>query len=318
VSDQRTVDELTIEELERILYTKRRATRLARVRYQKSQSDRPADRSRKADVPPPTQTREAVPPSSHQNSAFAPVQVARAENSFESAMAGSLTRGAKVWHHIGDRVLLLVELVALIGLVAVVTTFLGDIQTLNREASRAQANALAIGPTATPQPAYLPGGSTPPFQNAEIPDPFRDLVQAGPAVAIPTPGPQAATRIVISAIEVDAPVVEGDGWEELKLGVGHHIGSANPGERGNVVLSGHNDVFGEVFRHLTALTTNDEVQVYDSAGHKYRYRVTTQRIVPPTEVSVMGSAPAPILTLITCYPYLVDSQRLIVIAELIE
>jgi len=214
--------------------------------------------------------------------------------------------------------LLLVELVALIGLVAVVTTFLGDIQTLNREASRAQANALAIGPTATPQPTYLPGGSNPPFQNAQIPDPFRDLVQAGPAVAIPTPGPQAATRIVIPAIEVDAPVVEGDGWEELKLGVGHHIGSANPGERGNVVLSGHNDVFGEVFRHLTELATNDEVQVYDSAGHKYRYRVSAQRIVPPTEVSVMGPATAPILTLITCYPYLVDSQRLIVTAELIE
>ncbi len=312
------MNELTIEELERILYTKRRENRLARVRHQKTRSNRLTERPQEAPAPPPASASDVAPPSSRQNSAFAPVQVARTESPLESAVTGSLTRGAKVWHHIGDRVLLLVELLALIGLVAVVTTFLGDIQTLNREATRAQANTLAIGPTATAQPAFLPGGSSPPSQNAEIPDPFRDLVQAGPAVAIPTPGPQAATRLVIPAIEADAPIVEGDGWEELKLGVGHHIGSANPGERGNVVLSGHNDVFGEVFRHLTELATGDEVQVYDSAGHEYRYRVTTQRIVPPTEVSVMGTATAPILTLITCYPYLVDSQRLIVIAELIE
>ncbi len=39
-------------------------------------------------------------------------------------------------------------------------------------------------------------------------------------------------RIEIPALKVDAPVVQGDGWEQLKKGVAQHIGSANPGEGG--------------------------------------------------------------------------------------
>jgi sortase A len=136
-------------------------------------------------------------------------------------------------------------------------------------------------------------------------------------VPIPTPGPQSPTRIVIPAIGVDAPVVEGDSWEQLKKGVGHHIGSANPGERGNMVLSGHNDVFGEVFRDLEKLDLNDEVIVY-AGVQPYRYVVKAKRIVEPTEVSVMADTSTPTLTLITCYPYLVDTHRLVVIATLEE
>jgi sortase A len=230
--------------------------------------------------------------------------------------AARQTGKATFWRRVGDRLLLLVELAALLGLLLVIGSFLSDLRTLNEETVRVQANGLAVTPTA--EPALLPGGNTPPTATDKVPAPFRDLVQAVPVVVIPTPGPQAATRVVIPAIGVDAPVVEGDGWEELKKGVGHHIGSANPGERGNIVLSGHNDVFGEVFRRLTDLSAGDEVRVYDESGRAYLYRVTTRRIVEPTEVSVMRPTSEPILTLITCYPYLVDTQRLIVIAELIE
>jgi len=121
--------------------------------------------------------------------------------------------------------------------------------------------------------------------------------------------------MVILAIDVDAPVVEGDGWEELKMGVGHHIGSVNPGERGNVVVSGHNDIFGEVFRRLGELGPGDEIIVY--AGETpYRYLVREKRIVQPDEVSVMEPTTKATMTLITCYPYLIDTHRLVVIAEL--
>jgi hypothetical protein len=58
--------------------------------------------------------------------------------------------------------------------------------------------------------------------------------ETSPAGPSPTPGPESPTRIVIPTIEVDAPIVEGDNWEQLKLGVGHHIDSANPGEQGNL------------------------------------------------------------------------------------
>jgi sortase A len=112
-------------------------------------------------------------------------------------------------------------------------------------------------------------------------------------------------------------VVEGDDWEQLKKGVGHHVNSANPGERGNCVLSGHNDVFGEVFRRLEDLELDDEVIVYTGV-QPYRYVVKAKRIVEPTDVSVMYPTTKPVLTLITCHPYMVDTHRLVVVAELSE
>ena len=56
--------------------------------------------------------------------------------------------------------------------------------------------------------------------------------------------------MVIPSINVDVNVVEGDDWEQLKKGVAQHIGTADPGQAGNMVLSAHNDIFGELFRYL--------------------------------------------------------------------
>ena len=71
---------------------------------------------------------------------------------------------------------------------------------------------------------------------------------------------------------LDAPVVQGDGWDELKKGVAQHIGSANPGEAGNVVLSAHNDVYGELFRNLDKLQPGDQVILYSAAQAICLYR----------------------------------------------
>ena len=111
------------------------------------------------------------------------------------------------------------------------------------------------------------------------------------------------------------PIVEGDGWEQLKQGIGHHIGSANPGTTGNVVLSAHNDIFGELFRDLDRLQPGDEVIVY-TVSQKFVYRVIRIRIVEPTDVSVMTPTGRPTLTLVSCYPYMIDNQRIVVTAEL--
>jgi sortase A len=97
--------------------------------------------------------------------------------------------------------------------------------------------------------------------------------------------------------------------------VGQHIGTANPGEKGNVVLSAHNDIFGEIFRELDRLETGDEVVVYTNQ-RSYTYIVSQSRIVEPTMVEVMESTSQPTVTLISCYPYLVDNQRIVVTARL--
>jgi sortase A len=148
-----------------------------------------------------------------------------------------------------------------------------------------------------------------------VPAHLRDLVDEITPLPVPTPGPEQAVRIQIPAIGVDAPVVEGDDWESLKQGAGHHIGSANPGERGNCVISAHNDIFGEIFRDLPDLDLGNEILVH-TASQVYRYEVTQKRIIQPTEVSVMAPTSSPVLTLISCYPYGIDTHRIVVIAEL--
>jgi sortase A len=122
-------------------------------------------------------------------------------------------------------------------------------------------------------------------------------------------------RIRIESINVDAPVVQGDGWEDLKSGVGQHIGTADPGQKGNLVLSAHNDVFGQLFKDLDQLKEGDRVIVYTNQ-HQYVYTITGWEVVSPTQVDVMDNTQASTLTLISCYPYLVDTQRIVVKAVL--
>ena len=162
-------------------------------------------------------------------------------------------------------------------------------------------------------PPNAPGGSQP--NDAEIPGFLRPLVQSLPNLPIPTPGSQQAIRIQIPAINVDAPIVQGDGWEQLKLGVAQHLGTPDPGEKGNLVLSGHNDVFGEVFRDLERLVPGDMVIVFTPL-RQYTYVITGTQIVQPTQVEVMAPTPNPTLTLISCHPYLVDKHRIVVSAVL--
>jgi sortase A len=167
----------------------------------------------------------------------------------------------------------------------------------------------------------LPSGHTPPDAQGntrpnvdEIPAHLQPMVQSLANIAIPTAAPDQAIRIQIPAIDIDAPVVQGDGWEQLKKGVGQNVGSSNPGQNGNVILSAHNDVYGELFRFLDKLQPGDQVILY-SQQRQFVYVVDRTALVEPTAVEVMASTGSPTVTLISCYPYLVDKQRIVVFAR---
>lgn len=236
----------------------------------------------------------------------------------DASGGGSGSQGGRRWL---DRLLLAVEVLAVIGFLAVLVAGLGILRMLNSEV----AQAIQL-PTLTPTPfitaVVLPSGHTPPTapggaqpNEAEIPEHLRPLVQSLANVPIPTPGLDQAVRIQIPAIGIDAPVVQGDGWEQLKKGVAQHLGTANPGENGNVVLSAHDDIFGELFRYLDKLKPGDQVILYTNQ-RQYVYEVDNTKIVEPTEVDVMSPTSKPVVTLISCYPYLIDKQRIVVRAKL--
>jgi sortase A len=225
-----------------------------------------------------------------------------------------------------DRVLLLVEIVAALALSAIIIGSLFNLESLNREVMEQRAATPNVPNyaaneelPASPFPpassiSELPGSSFPP---EPAPPALGLRLPAIAAIPVPTPGPHSPTRIVIPAIKVDWPVVEGDGWEELKQGIGHHAGTPNPGERGNMVLSGHNDVYGQPFRDLEIIEIGKEVLVY-AGPNAFRYVIKAKRVVAPTDLSPLEPSKTPIITLITCTPYRIDTMRLIVIGELVS
>lgn len=223
-----------------------------------------------------------------------------------------------------DRLLFIIEMVAIAGLVFLVFNGVSVVQDLNQQVA-----AALIQPTLTPTPlvqaVILPSGHTPPtadggarFNEAEIPEHLRPLHQSFASAPPPAARPEQAIQIVISAIGVDAPIVMGDGWEQLKQGVGQYLGSTDPGQNGNLILSAHNDIFGQIFRDLDQLQAGDEITIYTNV-RAYTYVIDQQPdIVVPTFVQVLNQTPDPTITLISCYPYLVDNKRIVVKASLLE
>jgi len=289
MSKCKCAEDLSIEQLQRLLVEKRRAARSHRLeRFRKSG---------RALLLTPKETPD--------------ISALRSEEETDEAPPPPSPRKFL------DRALFVVEMVGVLGLIIVTLSALNALRLLNRE-SQHLLHQPAMTPTPLVMAVVLPAGHTPPTaaggarpNPAEIPENLRPLVQSLASVPIPTPGPGQAIRIRIPAIGVDAPVVEGDGWEQLKKGVGHHPGSANPGQRGNLVLSGHDDVYGEVFRYLDRLKPGDKIFVY-TANKAYTYIVTETHIVEPTDVQWLAPTSQPTITLISCYPYMVDNRRIVV------
>lgn len=159
-------------------------------------------------------------------------------------------------------------------------------------------------------------------------------------VSTPTPQPSLPaqsppTRIIIPAINLDAPVevadwtvvkqagVETSTWNVPDNAAGWHQNSAFPGNGGNVVLSGHHNLGAEIFRYLVDLKKGDEI-LLQAEGRAYRYTVTDHFILPERDVSAeqrqqnaqwIMPTTSERLTLVTCWPYTGNSHRLIVVAK---
>jgi sortase (surface protein transpeptidase) len=135
-------------------------------------------------------------------------------------------------------------------------------------------------------------------------------------------------------------ILEGTTEKELSQGPGHYVGTALPGEQGNVALAGHRVGKGSPFLDLDAMQPGDPV-VVETADSWFVYRVLGdpatgdfaadpsgipgQQIVRPEAIEVISPTPgaaetaAPsgaYLTLTTCHPRYSARQRLIVHARL--
>lgn len=201
-------------------------------------------------------------------------------------------------------------------------------------------------PTATP----LPSPTARPQSTATA-----EPIASPTATLAPTatPEPLKPVRIAIPDLKIDAKVVD-MGWEVVqtksgpvsqwvipKNAAGHHINSANLDEVGNLVISGHNNIYGQVFKPISQAWNNDkrvqvdaftdesdvlngrEVVLYDENGDAHTYVITEFYRLKDTGVSaeqrmVNGRFIQPTederVTIITCWPPTNNTHRLAVIA----
>ena len=111
-------------------------------------------------------------------------------------------------------------------------------------------------------------------------------------------------------------------WDVASYAAGWHQNSALPGDIGNVVLSGHHNIEGAVFRYVVDLEPGDSISLYEG-GQAFDYVVQQTMILKdkhvPYEQRVenarwIDSFPDKRLTLVTCWPYTGNTHRVIVVA----
>lgn len=144
--------------------------------------------------------------------------------------------------------------------------------------------------------------------------------------AAPVQPPFARMRFVRKG--TDAPVVTdrtlyvGPDVSErgLAAGPGHYPGTARPGKPGNMAIAGHRTGWGSPFLNLDDLEPGDRIKIVDRRGVRHTYVVRESRLVAPTDDWVLGPDPLgtgePTLTLTTCDPPEINTDRLIVFATL--
>ncbi len=129
------------------------------------------------------------------------------------------------------------------------------------------------------------------------------------------PGSEPALRIIIPKIHVDAPVVQTAPiqgvWEVADWAVGHLTTTPDPGAAGNGAYSAHDDIKGELFKRIGELVPGDSIQLRTRHA-LYTYAVVNQQIVDPTNIHPLDPTSNATVTLISCYPYWVDTQRTII------
>lgn len=128
-------------------------------------------------------------------------------------------------------------------------------------------------------------------------------------------------HVVIPKIGLDAPLYTGTSQEVLQRGLGHMEGTSLPvgGNNTHSVITGHRGLpSAKLFRDMDKLEIGDRFYVKDLAG-TLAYQVDQIKIVEPTDFSAISIVHGQdYCTLLTCTPYMINSQRLLVRGHRIE
>ncbi|NYG07274.1 sortase A [Phycicoccus badiiscoriae] len=125
-------------------------------------------------------------------------------------------------------------------------------------------------------------------------------------------------RLVIPAIKVDLPILHGTNDSTLTGGIGHLEGTSLPigGVGTHAVLAGHRGLASAtLFTNLDKVVNGDTFTIY-VFGETLTYQVFDIKVVDPDQTKALNPVPGKdLVTLVTCTPIGINSQRILVTGE---
>lgn len=106
-------------------------------------------------------------------------------------------------------------------------------------------------------------------------------------------------KFEINSVKMSAPLIFGDGYESLKIGIGQYTGSYIPGYGGTILVTGHNYMFPEIEN----AKLDDIIKITTSYG-VYKYKISSIKILEKEEYSSFSvNNNKEQLIFYTCYPF---------------
>ncbi|MCC7354576.1 MAG: sortase, partial [Anaerolineae bacterium] len=188
----------------------------------------------------------------------------------------------------------------------------------------------------TPTPIITVAPTAAPVAPPTVPLPTPTRAPSPPPVSSSLP-----VRLIMPWLNLDVPVVEmfwkvvdtpngrRSEWIVPDNAGGHHTNSANPGEAGNVVISGHNNIKGQVFKPISVAFDpkqpdkflGERVRLVAADGRTFNYTVKTVHFFLEKGATlaerqengrVMSPTSEPMLTIITCWPPQSNTHRIVI------
>ena len=128
-------------------------------------------------------------------------------------------------------------------------------------------------------------------------------------------------RLRIPSIHVDLPIYHGTSDNTLLKGVDHLEGTSLPvgGSDTHAVLTGHRGLaFATMFTNLDKVKNGDTFTI-EVMNQVLTYKIFDVRVVNPQDTdSLVAQAGKDLVTLVTCTPLGINSQRILVTGERIS
>ena len=123
-------------------------------------------------------------------------------------------------------------------------------------------------------------------------------------------------RVIIPSHKIDLAIKETEilagEWQVSASGASYLVQSALPGEKGNMIIYGHN--WRRLFGPLRWVKQGEEILIKNKKGESFIYEIVETKVVSPSQVEVLLPTEEPTLTLYTCFGFL-DSKRFVVVGK---